>query len=204
MANYAQCALLALVYRDRNEHVVISGHSDGTFTWSAALPYEPGAISHAELLQSFHALLGEPAQQAKVLVVVDGGVADYCAHGPALVRIVDRDNEPEATVPSDWESLGSVFGIPATPPPRDPPTKRVIGKGSTQIRVMRDDTLRFRYELKLHSPGDYFECSLFSEIGEPYKAQMRELMAEFNLVLGTPKELAERPWFADTVGSISQ
>lgn len=82
--------------------------------------------------------------------------------------------------------------------------KRVVGKGSTQIRVMRDDTLRFRYELKLHSPGDYFECSLFSEIGEPYKAQMRELMAEFNLVLGTPKELPERPWFADTLGSISQ
>lgn len=120
MANYAQCALMALVYSNRDAHVVISGHSDGTFTWQAAFSHEMGAISHAELLQSFHALLGSEAPQAKVLVVVDGGVADYAKEGNVEVLKIDRDDDPDATVPSDWETLGKVFGIPTTPSPRPP------------------------------------------------------------------------------------
>jgi hypothetical protein len=77
--------------------------------------------------------------------------------------------------------------------------RRVFGTNSAQVRLMMDGTARFRYDLDMHSPGDYFECSMFCEIGEPYKPRIREVMREFGIVLGDTKELDQLPWYADTI-----
>ena len=88
---------------------------------------------------------------------------------------------------------------PGLPPVPEIRTRRVFGIGPTQVKLMTDGTVRFRYALDMHSPGDYFECSLFCEIGEPYKPRVRAVMEEFGIVLGDAKELDQRPWYADTV-----
>lgn len=88
---------------------------------------------------------------------------------------------------------------PGLPPVPEIRARRVFGIGSTQVKLMTDGTARFRYALDMHSPGDYFECSLFCEIGEPYKPRVRAVMEEFGIVLGDAKELDQRPWYADTV-----
>ncbi len=87
------------------------------------LTRDPIGITKAEVYARVMELATPPAK-AKVLVVVDGGNADYVIEGnpPVSVLLVDLDNDPRATVPSDWEELGKVFGIPTTQPPRDPAT----------------------------------------------------------------------------------
>lgn len=85
------------------------------------LTRDPIGITKAEVYARVMELATPPAK-AKVLVVVDGGVADYAKEGNVEVLKIDRDDDPDATVPSDWETLGEVFGIQTTPPPRDPAT----------------------------------------------------------------------------------
>ena len=68
------------------------------------------------------------------------------------------------------------------------------------IKIMSDDTLRYAYgNEELH-----FEFSLLCEVGEPWQAYFADLIREFNLVLGPMKELDQRPYYADTVESISE
>lgn len=87
-------------------------------------------------------------------------------------------------------------GLPPVPEIR---ARRVFGIGSTQVKLMTDGTARFRYEIDLHVPGDYLECSLFCEVGERYKHRVLAVMEEFGIVLGEAKELDQRPWYADTI-----
>ena len=94
--------------------------------------------------------------------------------------------------------------VSASPPNPPAPTraKRIMGRGATQIKIMQDDSLRYRYELTLHTPGEYFECSLLSEVGEPYLPEFQFLLAMFNIVVAKDMaEYDERPWYADKLGS---
>lgn len=77
--------------------------------------------------------------------------------------------------------------------------RQVFGIGSTDVVVMPDFTLRFRYVADLHDPDTVCEFSLLSEVGEPYKPRFQEVMRKFKLTLGEPTELDEYPWFADTL-----
>ena len=74
--------------------------------------------------------------------------------------------------------------------------KQVFGLGDKQIRLMRDGTLRFKYVV-----SDVCDCefSLLSEVGQPYQAGFKRLMQEHGLVLGTPRELDQAPWYSDTL-----
>ena len=85
------------------------------------------------------------------------------------------------------------------PPVKEVRTRRVFGIGSTQVKLMTDGTARFRYEIDLHVPGDFFECSLLCEVGERYRPRVLAVMEEFGIVLGEAKELDQRPWYADTI-----
>jgi hypothetical protein len=79
----------------------------------------PTGMNRAEV----YALAMELAKAIpKVLIVVDGGVADFTMYPIKSVnaRLVDLDNDPRATVPSGWEILGQVFDIPTTPETRSP------------------------------------------------------------------------------------
>ena len=91
-------------------------------------------------------------------------------------------------------NLGTGF-----PPVQEVRTRRVFGIGSTQVKLMTDGTARFRYEIDLHVPGDFFECSLLCEVGERYRPRVLAVMEEFGIVLGEAKELDQRPWYADTI-----
>jgi len=91
-------------------------------------------------------------------------------------------------------NLGTGF-----PPVQEVRTRRVFGIGSTQVKLMTDGTARFRYEIDLHVPGDFFECSLLCEVGERYRHRVLAVMEEFGIVLGEAKELDQRPWYADTI-----
>ena len=91
-------------------------------------------------------------------------------------------------------NLGTGF-----PPVQEVRTRRVFGIGSTQVKLMTDGTARFRYEIDLHVPGDFFECSLLCEVGERYRPRVLAVMEDFGIVLGEAKELDQRPWYADTI-----
>ena len=79
----------------------------------------------------------------------------------------------------------------------------MLGYGSTQIKILSDNTLRFKHELDLHTEGgDTAEWSMLCEVGEPYQHRFTILMDAYSLVRGEPKTLDEFPWLADTVGSI--
>lgn len=71
----------------------------------------------------------------------------------------------------------------------------VFGCGSSQIKVMKDGTLRFCYEV----PQGTAEFSLYSEVGEPHKAKFERIFKELNLKLGEKRELTAYPWYADTL-----
>lgn len=66
-----------------------------------------------------------------------------------------------------------------------------------RIRALADRTVRYNYDLDLHSPGDEFECSLYSEIGEPYKARFNNVIKQFKLEIIRGVDLDEKPWCAD-------
>lgn len=85
------------------------------------------------------------------------------------------------------------------PPVKEVRAKRVFGIGSTQVKLMTDGTARFRYEIDLRMPGEFFECSLLCEVGERYKHRVLAVMEEFGIVLGEAKELDRRPWYADII-----
>ena len=87
-------------------------------------------------------------------------------------------------------------------PKKSEQIKRVVGKGSSQIRIFRDDTIRFKYLLNQADEGDGMEVSMFSEVGEPYKAAFNDIVSEFNIVFGDQRHLPSAPWLADTIASI--
>lgn len=81
--------------------------------------------------------------------------------------------------------------------------KRVVGKRSSQIRIYSDDSVRFKYLLDQHDEDDGgMEVSLYSEVGEPYKAAFNDIAKEFKIVFGDQRELPSAPWLADTIASI--
>lgn len=66
------------------------------------------------------------------------------------------------------------------------------------IRVMADKSVRYRYDLHMHCPGDEAEFPTFAEVGEPYKVSFREIVEKHRLLIskGT-KEFDQYPWLAD-------
>jgi hypothetical protein len=81
--------------------------------------------------------------------------------------------------------------------------KRVVGKGSSQIRIFKDDTVRFKYLFNQADEGDGgMEVSMFCEVGEPFKAAFNDIVKEFNIVFGAQRHLSSAPWLVDTIASI--
>ncbi len=81
--------------------------------------------------------------------------------------------------------------------------KRVVGKGSSQIRIFKDDTVSFKYLFNHADEGDGgMEVSMFCEVGEPYKAAFNDIVKEFNIVFGEQRHQPSAPWLADTIASI--
>ena len=46
--------------------------------------------------------VGEPA---RVLITVEGGIADYVTDGNVEVALIDYDNEPDAKIPEEFSDL---------------------------------------------------------------------------------------------------
>lgn len=82
--------------------------------------------------------------------------------------------------------------------------KRVLGCGSTQIKLMLDGTLRYRYEVT-HRVCPATEVSLLVGVADAYRPAFDKIIKAFNLVIAPKsRDLPEAPWHADTVVSIDE
>lgn len=110
--NSLACAidLLNLTSPQHTDSFLIFQTSDG-YNWDPTVGLTRDEVAAIAL---------QHATGNKLLICVNGGVADYAVSNgcPVSVLLVDCDNDPKATVPSDWEELGRVFNIPVTPPKR--------------------------------------------------------------------------------------
>ena len=73
---------------------------------------------------------------------------------------------------------------------------QVYGPRHTQLAVMPDRTIRYRYAV----PGvGRCEFSTLSEVGQPWVAELRELIERAGLQVERGVDLNDRPWVADRV-----
>lgn len=71
---------------------------------------------------------------------------------------------------------------------------KVIHSGCASLQVLDDGTLRYKYSDKEFTA----EFSLFSEVGEPYKADFHHIFKVCGIHRGSVKQLDAEPWLADT------
>lgn len=80
---------------------------------------------------------------------------------------------------------------------------RVVGCGSSQIRIMRDDTVRFKFfSFENDARDDGIECARRADVPESHKAKFDAIAEAFNIKFGEEQIINEAPWVAEKIISI--
>lgn len=76
--------------------------------------------------------------------------------------------------------------------------KHVMVYAGLHIRILRDDTVRYRYPAPGQPPEHYTEVAELHKVSILYGATFKKMLYQFNAVIDyIPHTLTEYPWLAD-------